>query len=91
MTEKKKKDGKKEEEAPSAPVEQLILERKDDKYSLVPLASIWARELKKQQEFQGLSTAQLLEAALKDVLTGKVTWELVDKLPKESEGEKSKK
>ena len=90
MAEKKKGKEKEtgEEAAVPMPLEQMILDRTDGKYALVPLAAVWARELKKQQEFQHLSTAQLLEAALRDVLTGKVTWEMVEGLPKDGDSAK---
>lgn len=92
MAEKKTKEKSEAPEVKEAPLEQLVLDQTDGKYGYVPLAAIWARELKRQQEFSALSTAQLLDAALKDVLTGKVTWETVEKLPKtDAEAEARKK
>jgi hypothetical protein len=87
-TKKKEKDEKAGEETAAQPIEKLVLDRTDGKYGIVPLAAVWAKELKKQQEFQHLSTAQVLEAALKDVLSGKVTWDTVEGLPKEESSKK---
>ena len=85
-TKSKAASKKKEEEpeTPPKPLEQLVLNRTEGKYALVPLAAIWAKEIKRQQENAHLSTAQVLDVALKAVLTGEVTWDSVKKLTKTS-------
>lgn len=58
----------------SEPLEKLLLDRVQKKYSLVPLVSAWAKHLKqKEEECRQMTLAQLLDRALRDVLTGQVT------------------
>jgi len=72
---------------PELSIEQTILEHQTGKYEVVPIAAEWARELKRRQEFQHLTIAELLEAALKDVLGGKVDWKTVEGLRRRGEAE----
>ena len=64
-----------EKEAPvSKTTEELILNFGRGKYSAIPMAAIWAKELKKREENRHLTPAELLDLALREVLSGKVDW-----------------
>ena len=54
--------------------EELILNFGKGKYSAIPMAALWAKELKKREENRHLTPAELLDQALRDVLGGKVDW-----------------
>lgn len=54
--------------------EELILNFGKGKYSAIPMAAIWAKEIKKREENRHLTPAELLDAALREVLGGKVDW-----------------
>lgn len=83
-----------EEKVLPANLGELILDHAKVKYSLIPLASVWARYLRGLEEHRGLPTTDLLEIALRDVVSGRVNWENVKKLSKngsvEEEEEKPK-
>jgi hypothetical protein len=68
----------KKEVAKEAPetktTEELILNFGKGKYSAIPMAALWAKELKKREENRHLTPAELLDLALRDVLGGKVDW-----------------
>ena len=64
-----------EKEAPAQKTsEELILDFGRGKYSAIPMAALWAKELKRREENRHLTPAELLDAALRDVLGGKVDW-----------------
>ena len=54
--------------------EELILNFGKGKYSAIPMAALWAKELQKREENRHLTPAELLDQALRDVLGGKVDW-----------------
>ena len=54
--------------------EELILNFGKGKYSAIPMAALWAKELKKREENRHLTPAEILDLALRDVLGGKVDW-----------------
>ena len=54
--------------------EELILDFGKGKYSAIPMAALWAKELKKREENRHLTPAELLDLALRDVLGGSVDW-----------------
>ncbi|MDE2490859.1 MAG: hypothetical protein KGM24_08425 [Elusimicrobia bacterium] len=69
----------KKEAAPDAAktdktTEEMILDFGKGKYSAIPMAAIWAKELKKREENRHLTPAELLDLALREVLSGKVGW-----------------
>ncbi|MBI4052009.1 MAG: DNA-directed RNA polymerase subunit omega [Elusimicrobia bacterium] len=70
---------------------QMILEQTHGKYDLVPLASQWARELKKQEETRNLSWHKVLEIAMKDAISGKITWKNIKQLAPNGEKDKDQK
>ncbi|MBI4348862.1 MAG: hypothetical protein HY553_18640 [Elusimicrobia bacterium] len=53
-------------------IEQLILDQGDGKYGLVPLASTWALVLRRRDENRHLTQPELLDLALRQILTGEV-------------------
>ncbi|MEK7382898.1 MAG: hypothetical protein AAB262_06385 [Elusimicrobiota bacterium] len=60
--------------------EELMLNFGKGKYSVIPLAALWAKELKKHEVNRHLTPAEILDAALRDVLTGKVGWKDLEKV-----------
>jgi hypothetical protein len=68
-----KKDAAKEAPADKT-TEELILNFARGKYSAIPMAALWAKELKKREENRHLTPAELLDLALREVLGGKVDW-----------------
>lgn len=69
-----KKDAVVKEAAVVKTTEELILDFGKGKYSAIPLAALWAKELKKREENRHLTPAEILDAALRDVLGGKIGW-----------------
>lgn len=71
----------KAKEAPEAPktVEELILNYSGDKYTAIPLAAQWAKVLRRKEENRHLTSNEILDLALKDVLSGEVDWKHVTK------------
>jgi hypothetical protein len=90
----KKTEAAKTEETPKT-LEEMILNFPKGKYSAIPLASLWAKELRKREENRHLTSSEILDLALKDVLSGSVDWKHLKKAAAESNGsdgeEKSKK
>ena len=67
--------------------EELILNFGKGKYSAIPMAALWAKELKKHEENRHLTPAELLDLALRDVLGGKVDWKDLKKVSAAIEAE----
>lgn len=63
--------------APSVPktLEELILNYPGGKYTAIPLAAQWAKALRRREEHRHLTSNEILDLALKDVLSGAVDWE----------------
>lgn len=72
----KKKDGKVKE---TKSVDELILDYGVGKYSAIPLTAIWAKELRRREEHRHLTSNEILELALTDVLSGDIGWKDVKK------------
>lgn len=72
MSTKKKKQQEEAAPAEEKGLEQLMLDQLTGKYPLVPLASIWALELRRREENKHLSQSEILDMALNDLLRGKV-------------------
>ncbi|MFA6003133.1 MAG: hypothetical protein WC881_03605 [Elusimicrobiota bacterium] len=60
-------------------IEEIILNYQPDKYSAIPLAALWAKELRRKEENRHLTVNDILEMALRDVLTGSVDWKNIKK------------
>ena len=69
-----KKEAVKEVENVKKTTEELILNFGKGKYSAIPMAALWAKELKRREENRHLTPAEILDLALRDVLGGKVDW-----------------
>lgn len=54
--------------------EEMILNFPRGKYSAIPMAALWAKELKKREVNRHLTPAELLDLAVREVLGGKVDW-----------------
>ena len=57
--------------------ENKLTDFEGDKYSMVVLASMWAKVLKKKQDFKNEPDATVIKLALNDILSGAVTKEMV--------------
>jgi membrane carboxypeptidase/penicillin-binding protein len=55
-------------------VEEMVLDYKQDKYSAIPLAALWAKELHRREENRHMTAMEVLEKALHDVMSGVVDW-----------------
>lgn len=73
-----KKEAKPQPEAVKT-TDELILNYQLDKYSAIPLAAIWAKELRRKEENRHMTANEVLEAALRDVLSGDVDWKTIKK------------
>jgi len=76
----KKEAVAKEAETAKKTTEELILNFGKGKYSAIPMAALWAKELKKREENRHLTPAELLDLALREVLGGKVDWKDLKKV-----------
>ena len=72
---------KKQQENNNKSLQELISDTKFNKYRLVSLATRWIEEIKHKEEYKYCSSTELIEIALKDIITGKVTPEEIEKLP----------
>jgi len=73
-----KKEAKPQPEAAKS-TEEMILNYQLDKYCVVPLAALWAKELRRKEEHRHLTANEILDLALRDVLSGKVDWKSLKK------------
>ncbi|WP_428070735.1 hypothetical protein [Candidatus Avelusimicrobium alvi] len=55
-----------------------------DRYDVVVLASIWAKELKKKDEYKNEAHAVVIKVALDDILSNRVSKEEVLRISKEN-------
>lgn len=65
---------------PDAPLSQLLLDCGKEKYRLISLATRWAQEIR-QRDQSTLPPTELMDAALREIMTGKVSLEEIEKLP----------
>ncbi|MBI5629593.1 MAG: hypothetical protein HY921_01780 [Elusimicrobia bacterium] len=56
------------------PVEEIILNYQGEKYAAIPLAAQWAKVLRRKEENRHLTSNELLDLSLRDVLGGEVDW-----------------
>jgi len=57
--------------------ENKLVDFDGDKYSIVVLASMWAKVLKRKQEYKNEPDATVIKIALDDILSGAVTKDMV--------------
>ena len=55
-------------------IEEMILNYPQGKYSAIPLAALWAKQLTRKEENRHLTSAEILDLALRDVLSGAIDW-----------------
>ena len=55
----------------------MAIQEKDFENKLVVLASMWAKVLKRKQEYKNEPDATVIKIALDDILSGKVTKDMV--------------
>lgn len=79
-----KKEAAVKEVAAVKTTEELMLNFGKGKYSAIPLAALWAKELKKREENRHLTPAELLDSALRDVLSNKIGWKDLKKVAAEA-------
>jgi hypothetical protein len=73
MSEKKKEKKDAAADGTETCLEQLVLDKKEGKYGVVPMISVWAKELRKLEEHRHLTQNEVLELAMSEVLAGKVS------------------
>ena len=78
MTKKKEADPIEKAEIP---LQQLMLDCKQDKYRMISLTTRWAVEVQKRENQTAHQPDALVAMALKEILTGKVTLDEIEKLP----------
>ena len=61
-------------------LEKMIADCGGRKYDLVIMASLWAKHLKKLEEFRNAPTAEIIANSIRQVLSGKVSWKDIDKV-----------
>ncbi len=78
-----KAEGKKakgsEEALPAKSLDEMILNYGESKYIAIPLIAQWAKIVRKREENRHLTPVELLDLAMKDVLSGEVGWATVEK------------
>lgn len=60
-------------------LDEMILNSPGGKYSTIPLAAMWAKVLRRREEHRHLTSNEILDLALKDVLEGRIDWKDVKK------------
>jgi DNA-directed RNA polymerase subunit K/omega len=80
VSEKKKDEKTSKNPKADLPLSQLFLDCSKDKYRLVSLATRWAVEIK-QRDQSSLPPQELLNSALREILTGQADPEEIEKLP----------
>ncbi|MCK5357431.1 MAG: hypothetical protein KAI33_04700 [Elusimicrobiales bacterium] len=60
-------------------IEELICDYQGSKYEVTMLAMKWARHIKKLEDYREQPMADIIEVAIRDVLSGKVSPEEVKK------------
>lgn len=84
MAKKEAAKAKEEKSAPK-PVAELILNYPEGKYDAIPLAAAWAKILRGREENRHLTQSELLDVAIRDVLSGEIVWKDVQKALKNKE------
>jgi DNA-directed RNA polymerase omega subunit len=80
VTKKKEEKVSENHKKTDVPLSSLLLDCSKDKYRLVALATRWAHELKHRDQ-DPLPPQMLLDKALREILTGLVDMEEIEKLP----------
>lgn len=75
-----KKDAAAKEVPVAKTTEELMLNFGKGKYTAIPMAALWAKEIKRREENRHLTPAEILDLALREVLSGKVDWKDLKKI-----------
>lgn len=81
---KEKKEGKKDEKIQGeaiVPLDYLVLDYQKSKYDAIPLAAEWSKILRRKEENRHLTPSEILDLAMRDVLSGRITWKDAYKTP----------
>jgi hypothetical protein len=70
----KKNDAQKEQPVVLKTVEELILNFQGGKYTAIPLAAHWAKVLRRKEENRHLTSNEILDLSLRQVLGGEIDW-----------------
>ncbi len=60
-------------------IESLILDYPKSKYEAIPLAAEWGQLIRRKEENRHMTPNEVLEMAMRDVLSGRITWKDVRK------------
>ena len=84
----RKKDSA-EKEQPKSPktVEEMILNFPGGKYTAIPLAAQWAKVLRRKEEHRHLTSNEILDLSLRQVLGGEIDWKDLKKALSNGGGE----
>ena len=61
-----------------ASLEEIVTNCEGSKYELVIMASLWAKHLKRLEEFKNEPTDVIIDNSIRQVLSGKVSWKDIE-------------
>ena len=73
------------------PIEELFFAYGKRKYEVTKLAIDWIKVKKDEDEYRKLSQADLLDKAVRDVLSGEATYEKIEEIMKKKAAAKEEK
>lgn len=73
------------------PTEELFFESGKGKYEVTKLAIEWIKVKKNEDDYRKLSQADLLDKAIRDVLSGEASYEKIEEIKKKKEAAKEGK
>ena len=73
------------------PIEEVFFASGKGKYEVTKLAIDWIKVKKDEDEYRKLSQADLLDKAVRDVLSGEATYEKIEEILKRKEAAKAEK
>ena len=73
------------------PTEELFFESGKGKYEVTKLAIEWIKVKKNEDDYRKLSQADLLDRAVREVLSGEATYEKIEEIKKKKEAAKEAK
>ena len=73
------------------PIEEVFFATGKGKYEVTKLAIDWIKVKKDEEGYKKLSQAELLDKAVRDVLSGEATYEKIEEIIKKKEAAKAEK
>jgi hypothetical protein len=64
------------------PIEEIFFDSGKGKYEVTKLAIEWIKVVKKDDDYRKLSQTELLDKAVRDVLSGVATYEKIEEIKK---------